>query len=189
MISPLNDWNDEPIKMCNDSLSSIMMQTLTVQQQHRRRSAPVRETKNRLPADYSPSMYSVMIGRGKIFTEAIGTRRLKVIASRFLADYSDAKSQIDKASIITRIVDIIQEACPVGAFLKYEEGSWWEVSDTMAREKVGGVLRDLLHDQYKSSTKAKSASRSKNRRKVQELGAPKSDMFSRSTGMEGSEFF
>lgn len=128
--------------------------------------SPFKEAKKRLSASYSPSMYSVMIGRGKVFTEAIGTRRLKVIASLFLAEYSGAKSQVAKACIITKIIDIIKDACPVGAFLRYEEGSWWEVSDAVAREKVGVVLRDLLHDKYRSSTKAKLASRRKNRYKL-----------------------
>jgi hypothetical protein len=159
MTSPWNEWKDDR--------SSERFAILTV---HCGISAYGREAKKRLSANYSPSMYSVTIGRGKLFTEAIGTRRLKVIASLFLAEYNDAKSQIAKASIITKIIDIVREACPVGAFVRYEDGSWWEVSDAVAREKVGVVLRDLLHDKYKSSTKAKSASR-KNRRKFHEVGA------------------
>ncbi len=125
--------------------------------------ARVRGERTRLPVDFSPSSYSVLIGRGKICSEAIGTRRLKVIASRYLEEYSTAHSQLDKAAVISKIVETIQEACPVGAFLKYEDGGWWEVSDCAAREKVGVVLRDLLHEQYKSSTKSKSAMRKKKR--------------------------
>ena len=165
MNSPLKDSSiDYAIEQMLNEHDSMTQGSLADQRRPRTIVAPVSKAKKRMSANYSPSLYSVMIGRGKVFTEAVGTRRLKVIASCFLAEYSAAKSQVDKASIITKIVHIVQEACPVGAFLKYEEGSWWEVSDNAAREKVGVVLRDLLHDQYKSSTKARSASRSKSRK-------------------------
>jgi hypothetical protein len=119
----------------------------------------IREEKTRLPPHFIPSAYSVLLGRGKLCSEAVGTRRLKVITSRYLEEYSNAASRVDKSSVVTKIVDIVQEACPVGAFVKYEGGHWFEVSDNIAREKVGAVLRDALHEQYKSSTKAKLAKR------------------------------
>lgn len=120
-----------------------------------------REEKAALPSDFEPLPYSVLIGRGKQAAEAIGTRRLKVIASRFLAEYANASSRIEKSVIVSKIIDIVQDACPVGAFIKFEESHWWEVSDSIARERVGSLLRDLLHDNYKSSSKAKLARRKK----------------------------
>jgi hypothetical protein len=119
----------------------------------------IREVNTPLLPNFTPSAYSVLIGRGKLCSEAVGSRRLKVIASRYLDEYSNASSRIEKSSVVTKIVDIIQEACPVGAFVKQEGGQWWEVSDNLAREKVGAVLRDALHEHYKSSTKAKLAKR------------------------------
>jgi hypothetical protein len=52
---------------------------------------------------------------------------------------------------------MIREASPEGAFIKYENDSWYEVSDRYAREKVGAWFRDCLSHKYKSSSKAKHA--------------------------------
>ena len=38
-----------------------------------------------------------------------------------------------------------------------EDGRWYEVDDSVAREKVGYVFRDLLADRYESSSKSKVA--------------------------------
>ena len=38
-------------------------------------------------------------------------------------------------------------------------GVWQEVGDHLAREKVGQTIRDALHSNYKSSTKAKKKRR------------------------------
>jgi hypothetical protein len=105
----------------------------------------------------------VHIGRGKICAEATGNRRLRVIASSFLEEYKAASTKIQKSVIVSKIVDVIQDACPVGAFVKYQDGRWWEVGDFTAREKVGSMLRDYLSDKYRSSSKAKLARRKKAR--------------------------
>jgi len=126
----------------------------------------VREDKTRLPLNFVPSSYSVLIGRGKMCADAVGNRRLKVIVSRYLEEYSNASSRTEKSAIVSRIVDIVQDACPQGAFIKYEDGQWWEVSDNAARERVGSLLRDELHDTYKSSSKAKQAKRKKKREAI-----------------------
>jgi hypothetical protein len=100
--------------------------------------------------------------------DAIGNRRLRVIIGTFLEQYSKALSRIEKSTIVSTIVDIVQDACPVGAFVKFEDGQWWEVGDFAARERVGSMLRDSLHDQYKSSSKAKLA-----RRRAKQEGSDK----------------
>lgn len=123
----------------------------------------VRDHKSPLPEDFVPQPYSVHIGRGKICAEATGNRRLRVIASSFLEEYKAASTKIEKSVIVSKIVDVIQDACPVGAFVKYQDGRWWEVGDFTAREKVGSMLRDYLSDKYRSSSKAKLARRKKAR--------------------------
>jgi hypothetical protein len=42
-----------------------------------------------------------------------------------------------------------------GSFCEYEHGAWFEIGDYCAREKVSALFRDMLHAQYRSSTKAK----------------------------------
>lgn len=119
-----------------------------------------REKKSQLPHDFEPFPYSVLIGRGKACTEATGNKRLKVIASTFLDEYRQAaESRIEKSIIVSKIVDMVRDATPRGAFIKQEDGVWWEVSDHAARERVGSMLRDLLHEQYRSSSKSKLAKR------------------------------
>jgi hypothetical protein len=39
----------------------------------------------------------------------------------------------------------------------FKDGQWWHVDDAFAREKIGGLFRDALHIQYRSSTKSKIA--------------------------------
>jgi hypothetical protein len=56
-----------------------------------------------------------------------------------------------------------------GNFCIYKKGAWCEVGERYAREKVTALLRDLLHTQYRSSNKAKSARRRvRNQKKKQE---------------------
>jgi hypothetical protein len=42
-------------------------------------------------------------------------------------------------------------------FVKYEDGRWWQLDDSFAREKIGGLFRDVLHIKYRSSNKSKVA--------------------------------
>jgi hypothetical protein len=113
-----------------------------------------------LPLEFEPTPYSVIIGRGKSFNDAVGNQRLRVIATSFLSKYTKATTKNEKTQIVSNIVDMVQVACPRGAaFIKLVNGRWWQVDTLTAREKVGYVLRDLLSDKYKSSSKAKVAKR------------------------------
>jgi hypothetical protein len=121
--------------------------------------------KEPLPLNFTPSPYTVVIGRGKLSKDAPGNNGLKVLASAFIHPYSRATSKVVKTMIISRIVEIVQETCPVGEFVKFSKGRWLEVCDSVAREKVGYVMRDLLHEKYASSSKSKAV-----RRKIKSTG-------------------
>jgi hypothetical protein len=126
-----------------------------------------------LPLDFQPTSYSVIIGRGKGYKKAFGNQRLRVLANLSLPKYSGAKCKIEKSLVVTSIVDTIRECCPSnGAFVKYHDGRWWEVDDPTAREKVGYVFRDLLHDKYRSSSKSKVARRKKLLKEQEEVDSP-----------------
>jgi hypothetical protein len=111
----------------------------------------------RLPADFVPGKYSVICGRGKACFKSAGNQNLKALVSNSLKEYSEARNKIHKSSIVSGIIEEIKTKSPEGAFIKQEDGAWWEVDDCFAREKIGCLFRDSLHTQYRSSTKAKMA--------------------------------
>eukprot|EP00934_Nitzschia_sp_Nitz4_P006810 Nitzschia sp. Nitz4//scaffold296_size27349//23702//24739//NITZ4_008201-RA/size27349-processed-gene-0.25-mRNA-1//-1//CDS//3329546276//6800//frame0 len=109
-----------------------------------------------LPSYFRPGPYSVIIGRGKESKGVVGNRRLRIIASTFLDRYANAPNKSSKSGIVATIVAVIREACPLGAFVRLgKDGKWYEVKDAVASEKVGYTLRELLGDQYKSSSRSK----------------------------------
>jgi hypothetical protein len=116
-----------------------------------------KNSKIQLPANFIPTESTVICGRGKACTTSIGNRRLKSIVNSFLKPYSKAENKLDKSVIVSSIVGAIKRGG--GNFVKYEDGIWWEVDDAFAREKIGCMLRDYLHTQYRSSAKAKVARR------------------------------
>jgi hypothetical protein len=122
-----------------------------------RKFAP--KSKQRLSASFQPLADSVIIGKGKMPAQASGNKRLRVLVNLQIENYGNAKFKRDKTYIVTNIVHIIQELCPVGAFVKFDGERWWQVSDRISREKVACMFRDSLSGQYKSSNKNKVAKR------------------------------
>jgi hypothetical protein len=118
-----------------------------------------KEHQSTLPSAFKPLPYSVIIGKGRQPRQAIGNRRLRTLVESQLANYSVAKFRKDKGCIVSNIIHAIKESCPEGAFVKFDGQRWWEVSESTAREKVSATFRDMLSDQYKSSTKNKVARR------------------------------
>jgi hypothetical protein len=124
---------------------------------HQRTSTPgpsaSSSKKSQLPAEFQPSSYSVVCGRGKDSFNHVGNRRFRALVTMFIERYSQAGSKVAKSAIVSEIIDVIRRAG--GNFCKLQRGAWFEVGDHQAREKVGALLRDLLHTQYRSSAKAK----------------------------------
>ena len=118
-----------------------------------------RAKKTMLPSSFQPKPYSVIMGRGKEASNAVGNRRLRVLVETQLDKYLKAKSRKEKSFVVAHVLETVQQACPEGAFIKHDGKNWWEVDDNTAREKIGAMFRDRLHNHYKSSTKAKLARR------------------------------
>jgi hypothetical protein len=116
-----------------------------------------RTWRSQLKVDFQPSEYSVICGRGKASYGHTGNHRLRMLASMFVEKYSQSGCNKHKSSIAANIVAITRERG--GFFCKYEKGAWFEVGDHFAREKVSAMFRDMLHTQYRSSAKAKTARR------------------------------
>ena len=114
------------------------------------------------PLDIPISPFTVIVGRGKIPKENPGNKQLRKIAESFLSQYSGAQDKRTKTKAVNNVLESIRRSN--GQFVKKtRSGSWEEVSDTAAREKIGYVFRDLLSDKYKSSSKSKVAKRMEER--------------------------
>jgi hypothetical protein len=106
-------------------------------------------------------------GRSRDCYESVGNRRLRLVCNSFLQQYLDAPGKLEKSRIVTQVMKIIRQNAPVGAFVTFENGRYYEVSERTAREKVGGFFRDSLPAEYRSSAKAKLA-----RKKAQDEAGP-----------------
>jgi hypothetical protein len=96
--------------------------------------------KSKLQADFQPSDYSVVCGRGKHNFNHVGNRRFRILASTFTERYSVSDSKAAKSAIVSELIAVIRQAG--GQFCKYESGAWFEVGNHYAREKAGALLRD-----------------------------------------------
>ncbi|KAG7363766.1 hypothetical protein IV203_027127 [Nitzschia inconspicua] len=124
-----------------------------------------------LPNGFKPSEFTVIIGRGKKVRETIGNLHLRTLATTYLSQYADAlKNRQAKTAVVNNVLGIIRAVCPNGgAFVRRHNGRWYEVSDRVAREKVGYVFRDLLSDSYESSCKSKTAKRKMQQKDIEDL--------------------
>lgn len=122
--------------------------------------------KKRMTTDFVPGHYSVLCGRGKICSASTGNQFLKSLVQSYLQQYSAAETKIAKTCIVSHIIAQVKSVQPVGAFIKFESGCWWEVDDSFAREKIGCQFRDILHGQYRSSTKSKLEAKKKRRKSL-----------------------
>ena len=123
-----------------------------------RRESSMKKNEHRvlLGENYIPGDNAVICGRGKSCTQSPGNIKLKHIVDSLGKAYELASNKEEKSLIVSRVISVIEEA-DGGAFVKFEEDTWWRVDDTYAREKVTYMFRDILHMKYRSSSKAKAA--------------------------------
>jgi hypothetical protein len=76
-------------------------------------------------------------------------------------EYAAVTSRVGKSAIVSSIIHRVRSLSPDGGFIRKDESTcrWYEVGDLLAREKVGQTMRDILHANYRSSTKAKKQRR------------------------------
>jgi hypothetical protein len=119
-----------------------------------------RTGRSQLPADFTPSVFSVICGRGKESYDYVGNHHFRELASMYVARYARANSKGDKSEIVSEMVGMVHQA--EGTFCKFEDGAWFKVGDHYAREKAGALLRDMVHNQQRSPlVKAKLAKKLK----------------------------
>ncbi|KAG7351690.1 hypothetical protein IV203_007738 [Nitzschia inconspicua] len=123
-----------------------------------RRESSLKKNENRvhLGKHYMPGHNAVICGRGKACTASPGNKKLRVYIDSFAKSYGSATNKEQKSKIVSTIISLIEEP-EGGAFVKFEESTWWKVDEAYAREKIGNLFRDVLHTKYRSSSKAKQA--------------------------------
>lgn len=121
-------------------------------------SSPSSSTKDlvkQLPDDFEPGEFDVVCSRGKQAMNSPGNVRYRALIKENLQRYSTSNTKQEKSAIVSNIIDNIQSKSPQGGFVRSVNNRWYKVSDHIAREKTGQSFRDMLHTQYRSSTKAK----------------------------------
>lgn len=115
-----------------------------------RSSALFRTQKVIMPKSFTPSEDSVLLGHKREFREAEGNMRLKDICLGFHRRYDEADRD-GRREIVTTILKMVYHKCPIGAFLRYRDGRFYEVEDLLAREKIAADLRNFLPHKYRSA--------------------------------------
>lgn len=124
-------------------------------------SIPTKTAK--LGIDFTPNNYTVLCGRGKDCYNSIGNRRFRIIVENYLERYSNATTKSQKSQVVSEVFDVIKHSG--GRFVKCENGIYYELGETAAREKVGAQFRDCLPLEYRSATKTKTLLRSARKEK------------------------
>jgi hypothetical protein len=108
-----------------------------------------------LPNCFVLSDGDVVCARGKEATHHLGNIRYRNLIKAMLGRYASANTKQEKSFLVSEILDTIQQSSPYGGFVKKQNGTWYQISNAFAKEKIGQNLRDELYDMYQSSTKAK----------------------------------
>jgi hypothetical protein len=152
--------NQYPVQPLLVATSSSKQQIMKVSSRSVSPPAVSKTKRSQLGADFTPSRFSVICGRGKDSYDHVGNHHFRELASMFVARYSRASSKADKSEIVSDMVGIIHQAD--GIFCKFEKGAWFKVEDHYAREKAGALLRDMVQTQQPSSpVKAKQVKKAK----------------------------
>ncbi|CAJ1926260.1 unnamed protein product [Cylindrotheca closterium] len=104
----------------------------------------LREGTKALPTGFAPGGWDVICHSNKEADEHIGNRRFDFCIKNHLETYNNAKSRAEKSAVISDIVVSIKESSAAGiGFVRYdmERRRWYQVSDKIARDKVGKNLR------------------------------------------------
>jgi hypothetical protein len=113
-----------------------------------------------LPSDFTPSSMDVIVGTGREPRNHQGNALFKEMLKLYISRYSNVDRKLEKTLIISEIVAAVQEQSPTGSgFVKKVQGQWYAVDDHQSREKVSQGLRNILHDQYRSSARSKKRKR------------------------------
>lgn len=112
-----------------------------------------------LSPSFLPGDRDVICARGKAAKDHLGNLWFRSLIEEHIQEYSECESKLDKSFLVSKVMKLVRRKSPQGGFVKNFNGRWYEVGDRLSREKIGQTFRDMLHTQYRSSTKAKASMR------------------------------
>ena len=60
----------------------------------------------------------------------------------------DCENLLLYEKIVSKVIDIVKDICPIGAFVKFEKGHWFSVGERATREKVGACVSFIFYELY-----------------------------------------
>mmetsp|Transcript_9147 Transcript_9147/g.14201 ORF Transcript_9147/g.14201 Transcript_9147/m.14201 type:complete len:270 (-) Transcript_9147:249-1058(-) len=95
-----------------------------------------------LPPGYVPTDFDVICGKGLRVKRHPGNIRFRTTIRKYMPEFQNARSKLEKGVIYSNIMDYMQKD---GGFVKQDKATqrWYEVSENVAREKIGQGFRDL----------------------------------------------
>eukprot|EP00538_Stauroneis_constricta_P004463 CAMPEP_0119546310 /NCGR_PEP_ID=MMETSP1352-20130426/787_1 /TAXON_ID=265584 /ORGANISM="Stauroneis constricta, Strain CCMP1120" /LENGTH=778 /DNA_ID=CAMNT_0007591003 /DNA_START=98 /DNA_END=2434 /DNA_ORIENTATION=- len=133
-----------------DAGSSKMIDEYDDDEETKRKMA--RDVMRYLPHQFQPGEWDVICQRGKQNFNHIGNMKLRLLADRHLQQYKLAKCKKQKSIVVTAIIETVRDqAKQIGGcgFVRKDllRRQWFEVTEKIAREKIGQSLRDALNHQ------------------------------------------
>lgn len=84
--------------------------------------------------------YDVICGRSRLSWSNTGNRRFRGTIALYVNEYSKNTERYERSRVIQKIINLIRDSG--GRFLKFKDGSWTELDESLVRHKVGHALRD-----------------------------------------------
>mmetsp|Transcript_11916 Transcript_11916/g.19746 ORF Transcript_11916/g.19746 Transcript_11916/m.19746 type:complete len:235 (-) Transcript_11916:54-758(-) len=114
-------------------------------------------------ANVTPKRFDIICGRDKLSHAHVGNKRFRIVVEMNRERYQTAPSRDEKTRITCDIVSMIRSCRPGGRFLKMDEmedsntGTWKDVGDDYAREKVSHALRSAKDPSRKRTRKKRKS--------------------------------
>jgi hypothetical protein len=102
-----------------------------------------------------PSKFDILCGQSRICSSHAGNRRFQIVLDLYAEKYDSVTSKQEKMNLTKEIVACIRNSG--GRFLKYKNGSWTEITDVLARDKVSHALRTKVASWKRQKEEASSA--------------------------------
>ena len=125
-IISTNETNHVEIKKSTCDLSCSKPATMTTNSDD--------QLLTRLGSDFRPGPFDIICARG--MEARLHNEQFHEKIKESVDAYTNAESKLYKSIVVSSAVEWFRKASPNGGFVKESRGSWYRVSDFLAREKV-----------------------------------------------------